>query len=230
MSSSVDPGAARPVEQHTFDEWPPALRALLDGTALASKIGFTASLITCDASGHVRTSLVGIGELYAPDSRHLAFALWPNSRAARTLASPTQSAAYSGGAGRISGEALAVTAPRHGHQRTRAALTFVHDEAFYQVQLGVDVLANADASARAGAGAEAEMAEPPGGGLAQFIASIDAGEMQQVGYARLTSGVTFELSGEASEQHAVLDRWSRQIERLRQAAHAQLAAESAAGA
>jgi hypothetical protein len=230
MSSSVDPGAARPLEQHTFDEWPPALRALLDGTALASKIGFTASLITCDASGHLRTSLVGIGELYAPDSRHLAFALWPNSRAARALASPGQPAAHSSGAGRINSEPLAAKAIRHGHPRARAALTFVYDDAFYQVQLGVDVLANADAGASAGAGAEAEIAEPPGSGLAQFIASIDAGEMQQVGYARLTSGVAFELSGEASEQHAVLDRWSRQIERLRQAAHAQLAAGSAAGA
>jgi len=232
MSSSVDRGAARPLEQHTFDEWPPALRALFDGTALASKIGFTASLITCDASGHLRTSLVGIGELYAPDSRHLAFALWPNSRAARALASPGQPAAHSSGAGRINREPLAATATRHGHQRARAALTFVYDEAFYQVQLGVDVLANADAdaSAAAGAGAEAEIAEPPGSGLAQFIASIDAGEMQQVGYARLTSGVAFELSGEASEQHAVLDRWFRQIERLRQAAHAQLPAGSAAGA
>jgi hypothetical protein len=232
MSSSVDPGAARPLEQHTFDEWPPALRALFDGTALASKIGFTASLITCDASGHLRTSLVGIGELYAPDSRHLAFALWPNSRAARALALPGQPAAHSSGAGRINREPLAATATRHGHQRARAALTFVYDEAFYQVQLGVDVLANADAdaSAAAGAGAEAEIAEPTGSGLAQFIASIDAGEMQQVGYARLTSGVAFELSGEASEQHAVLDRWSRQIGRLRQAAHAQLPAGSAAGA
>jgi hypothetical protein len=240
MSSSVDAGAARPLEQHTFDEWPPALRALFDGTALASKIGFTASLITCDASGHLRTSLVGIGELYAPDSRHLAFALWPNSRTARALALPGQPAAHSSGAGRINREPLAATATRHGHQRARAALTFVYDEAFYQVQLGVDVLANADADADAsaaaaaaaggGGGAEAEIAELPGSGLAQFIASIDAGEMQQVGYARLTSGVAFELSGEASEQHAVLDRWSRQIERLREAAHAQLPAGSAAGA
>lgn len=222
MSSSVDPGAARPLDQHTFHEWPPALRALFDGTALASKIGFTASLITCDAGGHLRTSLIGIGELYAPDSRHLAFALWPNSRAARTLASPSPAAAHSSGAGRLSSAPLAATATRHGHPRARAALTFVHDEAFYQVQLGVNVLADADA--------DADIGERPGSGLAQFIASIDAGERQQVGYARLTSGVTFDLSGEASEQHAVLDRWSRQIERLRQAAHAQLAARSAAGA
>jgi hypothetical protein len=226
-------GVKRPLAQHTFDEWPPALRALFDGTALASKIGFTASLITCDAGGPLRTSLIGIGELYAPDSRHVAFALWPSSRAARTLASPGQSAAHPSEVGRLTREPqAAVAASRHGHShpRARAALTFVHDEAFYQLQLGVDVLPDAGEEGRAGAGAKAGIDEPPGSGLAQFIAFIDAGEVQQVGYARLTSGVTFELSGEASEQHAVLDRWSRQIERLRQAAHAQLAAGSAAGA
>ena len=230
MSSSGDPGGVRrPLAQHTFDEWPPELRTLFDGTALASKVGFTASLITCDAGGHLRTSLIGIGELYAPDSRHLAFALWPSSRAARTLALPSQSAAHPSGAEHISREPQAAAASRRDRPRARAALTFVHDEAFYQVQLGVNVLCNE--AEDAGAGAEAGIDQPPGsGGLAQFIASIDIGEMQQVGYARLTSGVTFELSGEASEQHAVLDRWSRQIERLRQAADAQLAAGSAAGA
>jgi hypothetical protein len=231
MSSSGDPGGARrPLAQRTFDEWPPALRALFDGTALASKIGFTASLITCDAGGHVRTSLIGIGELYAPDSRHLAFALWPSSRAARTLASPSQSAAHPSEAGRLSREPQAAAASWRDHPRARAALTFVHDEVFYQVQLGMDVLRDADEEGDVSAGAEAGIDEQPGSGLAQFLGSIEAGEMQQVGYARLTSGVTFELSGEASERHAVLDRWSRQIERLRQAAHAQLAAGSAAGA
>ena len=87
MSSSVEP-PARVLDQTAFDEWPPALRALFDGEALGSKIGFTASLITCDAQGHLRTSLLGIGELYAPDARTLAFALWPSSRAARTLSAP----------------------------------------------------------------------------------------------------------------------------------------------
>jgi hypothetical protein len=222
MSSSADPGAARPLAQHAFDEWPPTLRALFDGTALASKIGFTASLITCDAGGHLRTSLIGIGELYAPDSRSLAFALWPSSRAARTLAPGSQSAGQAGGARRPSQAPEAVALPQ-GHPRARAALTFVHEEAFYQVQLAVDVLP--DAPADDALKAEANGGGLPHSGLAQFIASIDAGEMQQVGYARLTSGVTFELSGEASEQDGVLDRWRRQIERLRQAAHARLALE-----
>jgi hypothetical protein len=227
MSSSVDPGTRRSLEQRTFDEWPPALRALFDGTALASKIGFAASLVICEAGGHVRTSLIGIGELYAPDSRCLAFALWPSSRAARTLASVCQSAAQAGAAARPS-QAPAAAAFPHGYPRARAALTFVYEEAFYQVQLAVHMLPDAPVDDRAKM--EATGGEEPHGGLVQFVASIDAGEWQQVEYARLTSGVTFELSGTASEQHAVLDRWQRQIERLRQAAHAQLAACRSIGA
>ena len=210
MSSSADPGAARTLEPRVFDEWPPPLRALLDGTALASKIGFTASLMTCDASGHLRTSLLGIGELYVPDSRCLAFALWPASRAARTLSQAEhgqtedargQHSAHRPGTG-------------NGDRRARAALAFVHDGGFYQVQLLVAPMRDADADADGAASS----------GLAQFIASIDAGEVQQVGYARLTSGIAFQLSCSAPERQAVLDRWQRQIERLRQAAHAQLAA------
>ena len=102
MTDSV---SRHPLEQTVFDEWPMAVRALFDGTSLASKIGFTASLLTTDTNGHVRTSLLGVGELYAPDARTLCLALWPQSRAAGVLA-------------------------RSG----RAALTFVCEEAFYQVQ------------------------------------------------------------------------------------------------
>jgi hypothetical protein len=170
MTDSV---SRRPLEQIVFDEWPAAPRALLDGTSLASKTGFTASFVTTDASnGHVRTSLLGAGELYAPDSRTLCVALWPQSRAAGVLA-------------------------RSG----RAALTFVCEEAFYQVQLQFEPLppVRGDSS-----------------GLAHFIGAIDTGEAQRVPYARLTGGITFELEGGA----AVLDRWERQIERLKQAAAA----------
>lgn len=221
MSSSAEPGAIRTLEQRVFDAWPPSLRALLDGTALASKIGFTASLMTCDAGGHVRTSLLGIGELYTPDSRCLAFALWPASRAARTLLH-----AERGPVEKVRG-AHAMDAPetrktgetretRNSDRRARAAIAFVHDGAFYQVQLLVAPLCDADANVGAGASTET--------GLAQFIASIDAGEVQQVGYARLANGIAFELSGSAPERQAVLDRWEMQIEQLRQAAHARLAA------
>jgi hypothetical protein len=194
MSSSVDP-TPRALGQRAFDEWPPAQRALFDGTALAAKIGFTASLITCDEGGHLRTSLLGIGELYAPDARSLAFALWPNSRAARTL----------GAAGE-----RAMPATEHGHGRAHAALTFVHEGAFHQVQLAVAPLPCSEGE--------------DGCGLSLFLASIDAGEAQQVDYARLTSGIAFELSGQAGERQDVLARWERQIDALRRAANGARAA------
>lgn len=167
---TASPDRERALEQDVFDEWPPALRAAFDGTSLETKIGFTASLITRDANGHLRTSLLGVGELYAPDSRTLCLALWPHSRAARALAA--------GG---------------------RAALTFVFDDAFYQVQLDIEPLPGA------------------GGGLACFTGSIDTGEAQRVRYARLTGGITFDLEG-AGE--AVLDRWRQQIEHLKKTAGA----------
>lgn len=204
MSSSVEL-PARALDQRTFVEWPSELQALFDGHALVSKIGFTASLITCDARGHLRTSLLGVGELYAPDSKSLAFALWPGSRAARTLG-----AACAVSAARTAGQASAESSD--SHRRARAALTFVHGGAFHQVQLEVAPLP--------GGG------EAPGVGLALFIASIEAGEAQQVGYARLSSGIAFELSGEASEQQSVLARWAHQIDQLRQAADRRLAADS----
>ncbi|MDE1179547.1 hypothetical protein [Paraburkholderia sp.] len=171
---------ARPLEQTVFDEWPAPTRALFDGGALATKTGFTASLLTVDASAHVRTSLLGVGELYAPDSRSLCIALWPQSRAARVLA-----------------------------QDGRAALTFVCDDAFYQVQLRFDALTDSSAPVTS------EGAESAAGGLACFIGWIDTGETQRVRYARLTGGVTFEL---ADQGEAVLDRWERQIEYLKRIA------------
>jgi hypothetical protein len=165
------PAAERPLDQSVFDEWPDAVRALFDGSSLASKMGFTTSLLTVDTNGHVRTSLLGVGELYAPDSRTLCIALWPQARATRAIV-----------------------------DSGRAALTFVCDEAFYQVQLRVTPLTDV-------AGDDS--------GLVYLIGSIDTGEAQSVRYARLTSGITFELAGEGE---GVLDRWERQIEHLKQAA------------
>jgi len=170
----TDSASRHPLEQIVFDEWPAAPRALFDGTSLASKTGFTASFLTTDANNnHVRTSLLGVGELYAPDSRTLCVALWPQSRAAGVLA-------------------------RSG----RAALTFVCEEAFYQVQLQFEPLAAVPGDSS---------------GLAHFIGAIDTGEAQRVPYARLTGGITFELEEGGA---AVLDRWEQQIEHLKQAAAA----------
>lgn len=218
MSSSAETGAARAqhaarsLEHRVFDEWSPALRALFDGTALASKVGFTASLVTCDAGGQLRTSLLGIGELYAPDARSLAFALWPTSRAARALGAFAENASRTGS----SEVAHGGYPPRNGtaRQSAPAALTFVHEGGFHQVQLAVTPMGAISGEG----GADG----PASRGLAQFIASIDTGEMQHVGYARLTTGITFELSGSATDREAVLSRWQHQIERLKRAAHAAL--------
>ncbi|AUT67316.1 MULTISPECIES: hypothetical protein [Paraburkholderia] len=167
MTASAEQNRA--LDQQIFDEWPAELRALFDGSALASKVGFTASLLTVDESGaHLRTSLLGIGELYAPDSRTLCVALWPQSRAAQAIA-------------------------RSG----RAALTFVFDEAFYQIQLALAPM-SADAA-----------------GLACFAGSIESGEAHRVRYARLTAGITFDLE---EGRDAVLERWTQQIEYLKKAA------------
>ncbi|EEA02036.1 conserved hypothetical protein [Burkholderia sp. H160] len=164
--------SARPLEQTVFDEWPANVRALFDGSSLADKAGFTASLLTVDANGHVRTSLLSVGELYAPDSRTLCIALWPQARATRAIA-------HTG----------------------RAALSFVCDAAFYQVQLRVAPLQGVDDDS----------------GLVYLLGSIDTAEAQSVRYARLTGGITFELQGEGS---AVLERWERQVEHLKRAAAA----------
>ena len=170
---SDSPASERPLEHNVFDEWPDAVRALFDGSSLASKTGFTASLLSVDTNGHVRTSLLGVGELYAPDSRTLCIALWPQARATRAI---TQSG--------------------------RAALTFVCERAFYQVQLLMTPLASVAGDAS---------------GLVYLYGSIDTAETQSVRYARLTSGITFALEGEGKP---VLDRWEWQIEHLKQAAAA----------
>src|SRR5258708_11033187 len=140
---TASPDRERAIEQNVFDEWPVELRAAFDGTSLETKTGFTASLVTRDINGHLRTSLLGVGELYAPDSRTVCLALWPQSRAARALA-----------------------------QGGRAALTFVFDDAFYQVQLDIEPLP--------------QPGDSEGAGLACFSGSIDTGELQRVRYARLT--------------------------------------------
>ncbi|SAK70910.1 hypothetical protein [Caballeronia ptereochthonis] len=152
-----------------FDEWPPALRALFDGTLAGADGRFTASLCAADTAHRVRTALLSAGELLAPDARTLAFALWPSSRTAQAVAA--------------SG---------------RATLAFVFDEAFYQVQLDARRVPLDDVP------------------LACFVGTIESGEMQRVGYARLTNGIAFELT----EADAVLARWREQLEWLKRAASA----------
>ena len=69
-STASDASATPGLEHGTFDEWPPELRTLFDGTSIETKKGFTASLLAVD-EGRIRTSLLSVGELFAPDTRTL---------------------------------------------------------------------------------------------------------------------------------------------------------------
>jgi hypothetical protein len=163
------------MKQHLFYEWPARLSTLFDGTALAEKIGFTVSLVTVDADDQLQTSLLSVGELYASGSRTIGIALWPQSRAARALANGA-----------------------------RAALTFVDEGTFYQVQLRVKPLPPVPASSPSRGPDDDTI------GLACFSAAIQAGEAHRVDYARLTGGITFEL-----EDDGVPGRWEKQIGHLK---------------
>jgi hypothetical protein len=165
------PASGHGIQHGSFDEWPAALRSLFDAASIEARLGFTISLLAAD-EGSIRTSLLSLGELFAPDPRTLCFSLWPQSRAAKIIS-------------------------RTG----RAAITFVFDEAFFQVQL----------QARA-----AQPAAPDDEPLMFFIATIETGEWQRVNYARLTSGIGFELEG----TEAVLARWRAQLETLKRVANA----------
>ena len=168
MNHHIAPQASLSSHQ-AFDEWPPELRALFDGTLAGADGSFTASLCAADSTHRVRTALLSAGELLAPDARTLAFAIWPTSRTAQ-----------------------AITASG------RATLAFVFDGSFFQVQL------------------DARPVPIDGVPLACFVGTIESGEMQRVGYARLTNGIAFELT----EADAVLARWREQIEWLKRAASA----------
>ncbi|AOJ69905.1 MULTISPECIES: hypothetical protein [Burkholderia] len=76
-----------------------------------------------------------------------------------------------------------------------ATLTFVADGAFHQARLRIDSSDSTD------------------DGLARFVAALVDGEAQRVGYARLTTGIAFELA--RADAPAVLARWARQIAQLR---------------
>ncbi|WJF90740.1 hypothetical protein QS306_03485 [Paraburkholderia bonniea] len=168
--SAVSASSAQGLTVQRFQCWPPGLLQLFDGTGLAAKAGLSVALVSTAESGELRTVLLGMGELYAPDARTLCVALWPQSRAATALRSTG-----------------------------RAALTWVFEGAFYQVQLRFAALPESETNAQP---------------LAAFAGVIEAGESQRVGYARLKHGIGFEL--EASERGGVLERWELQIRQLRQ--------------
>ena len=94
--------------------------ALLDGTALEARVGFTLELITVDADGCPRVALLSVGEVVATGDRALALALWPRSRTTANL-----------------------------ERTAQALLAFVHDGAAYRLRLQphrrTDVLVAGDA-------------------------------------------------------------------------------------
>jgi hypothetical protein len=169
MNDSLASGP-RNIEHGTFDEWPAELRTLFDGTSIETKTGFTASLLAAD-DGRVRTSLLSVGELFAPDPSTLCFSLWPQSRAARVVS-----------------------------KTGCATLTFVFNEAFYQVQL------------------QARIAPLAGSPVTCFIATIETGEWQKVAYARLVHGIGFAFA--QGQESAVLERWRQQVDALKRASSA----------
>lgn len=158
---------ATDIESGSFKEWPEALRALFDGSAIENKTGFTASLLAVDQHC-VRTSLLSVGELYAPDGRSLLIALWPSSRVAKAVS-----------------------------KTGFATLSFVFDHAYFQVQFEVRSVAGAGPSSL-------------------FVATLQFGEWQKVGYARLKHGIEFDFAPE--REQATLERWRKQIEVLKQSA------------
>ncbi len=60
-------------------ELPETLRGLLDGTDLAAKAGETFLLSTISEEGWPHLALLSVGEVYAPGSREIRLALWPDS-------------------------------------------------------------------------------------------------------------------------------------------------------
>ncbi len=77
-------------EPGLFEALPPVLRGALDGGQLQALPGFTLSLLSVDEAGRVRTSLLGLAEVYAPPRAparpdRLRLALWPAARTVRNL-------------------------------------------------------------------------------------------------------------------------------------------------
>jgi hypothetical protein len=64
---------------------PLAVRALLDGADLATKIGETFLLLTTDAAGWPSVAMLSVGEVLAHEPGRLRFALWPSSSTTASL-------------------------------------------------------------------------------------------------------------------------------------------------
>jgi len=68
------------------DRLPGSVLEALDGRDLERKIGPTYVLMTVDPDGAPRPCMLSVGEILAPDDRHLRVALWPGTNTSRNLA------------------------------------------------------------------------------------------------------------------------------------------------
>jgi len=70
----------------TGDRLPEPLVRILDGRAIADRVGFTIELLTIDDAGWPRVALLSVGEVLATDDRTLHLALWPATTSTSALA------------------------------------------------------------------------------------------------------------------------------------------------
>jgi flavin reductase (DIM6/NTAB) family NADH-FMN oxidoreductase RutF len=145
---------------------PPILRTFFDGTALESKVGTTALLVTASAAGRPHLAMLSAGELLATSDTSLHLALHRNSGTGRAVAETGQ-----------------------------CLLSVVLEGVAYQLLL----------HARA-----ADVDDPSAASTAYFRAEIEECKEERAPYARLTSGITFELVDPPS----TLALWSHKLDVL----------------
>ena len=148
-------------------ELPESVRALLDGTALGSKIGIALQLAVSDDAGWPRIASISVGEVLALSGQHLLLTLYTHSRTSAALA-----------------------------DRGRGLLLLVDDGAIVKVEFDAVSVGSGD-------------------GRTVFDAEVRGVERDEVPYARVTSGITFEL---VSHEAQVVDRWQSQLDGLRRSA------------
>lgn len=160
---AADVRAAEGSSPGPVPQLPATVRGLLDGGNLEAAIGHTFPLLTVDADGSPRVSLLSAGEVYAPTPDEIRLAMWPKSRSTANV-----------------------------NRAGKATLCVVADGAMFYVRLDVRERGSLDK-------------------LAYFRSSVEEVHKDVVGYARLTSGMTFELV----DREATLARWSAVVDGMR---------------
>jgi hypothetical protein len=141
--------------------------ALLDGTALESKVGIALQLAVSNDEDWPRVASISVGEVLAVSDQRLLFTLYTHSRTALTLA-----------------------------DRGRGLLLLVDEGAIVKVEFDAASVGSGD-------------------GRTTFDAAVRGVERDEVPYARVSSGIEFQL---VSHQAQVLDRWRSQLDGLKELA------------